>query len=119
MLSMVLRRLAKVERTLEHRLKEQARRYNKSYPGEMVRVDTKRLPAIKGEKAREYLFIGIDDFSRELYADIFPDKSQFASTSFLHRLKDECPYTIEVIYSDNGTEYKGTSDHEFVKVCKA
>jgi transposase InsO family protein len=37
---------------------------------------------------------------------------------FLHRLVDECPYTIEVAYTDNGTEYKGTPDHEFVKVCK-
>ena len=113
-----IKRLAKVERTLELKLKAQAWRYNKSYPGEMLHVDTKRLPAIKGEAAREYLFIGIDDFSRELYADILPDKSQFASTAFLHRLKDECPYTIEVIYSDNGTEYKGTPEHEFVKACK-
>ena len=85
----------------------------------MVHVDTKRLPAIKGEVTREYLFVGIDDFSRELYADILPDKSQFSSTSFLHCLVDECPYTIECIYSDNGHEYKGTLDHEFVKACRS
>ena len=103
-----IKRLAKIEREIELRLKSQAKRYNKSYPGEMVHVDTKRLSAIKGEVAREYLFVGIDDFSRELYADILPDKSQFSSTSFLHRLVDECPYTIECIYSDNGHGYKGT-----------
>lgn len=114
-----IKRLAKVEHEIELRLKAQAKRYNKSYPGEMVHVDTKRLPAIKGDVSREYLFVGIDDFSRELYADILPDKSQYSSTRFLHRLVDECPYTIECVYSDNGHEYKGTLDHEFVKACRS
>ena len=60
-----IKRLAKVEREIQERLKKQAKRYNKSYPGEMVHVDTKRLPLIKGQKAtdkREYLFVAIDDF---------------------------------------------------------
>jgi transposase InsO family protein len=30
---------------------------------------------------------------------------------------DECPYTIEYAYSDNGKEYKGTVHHSFVKTC--
>ncbi len=113
-----IKRLAKIERSLELKLKKKAKRYNKSYPGEMMHLDTKRLPAIKGQTTREYLFVGLDDFSRELYADILPDKSQFSSSAFLHRLADECPYTIEVIFTDNGTEYKGTSEHEFVKAAK-
>jgi len=35
----------------------------------MVHVDTKRLPLLKGQKTtdkRDYLFVAIDDFSREL-----------------------------------------------------
>ncbi|AJI56480.1 integrase core domain protein [Francisella philomiragia] len=99
-------RLAKVERKLELKLKAKAKQINKSYPGEMFNIDTKRLPAIKDSQLREYLFVGIDAYSRELYADILPDKSQFSSTMFLHRLVDECPYTIEIAYTDNGTEYK-------------
>jgi transposase InsO family protein len=113
-----IRRLAKVERQLELKLKAKAKQINKSYPGEMFNIDTKRLPAIKDSQLREYLFVGIDAYSRELYADILPDKSQFSSTMFLHRLVDECPYTIEIAYTDNGTEYKGTTDHEFVKACR-
>ena len=113
-----IKRLAKVEKSIEHKLKQRAKRYNKSYPGEMMHLDTKRLPAIKGDKAREYLFVAIDDYSRELYADILPDKSQFSAADFLHRVVDECPYTIEVAYTDNGTEYKGTPNHEFVKACR-
>ncbi len=58
-----LRRLSKTERKLggkiarlDHRLK----RYEKAMPGEMVHVDTKRLPLLRGEgviQPREYLFV--------------------------------------------------------------
>jgi transposase InsO family protein len=61
-------------------------RYNKSYPGELVHFDTKRLPLLKGQsptQPREYLLVAIDDFSRELYADILPDKTQGSAAQFL------------------------------------
>ena len=117
-----IKRLAKVEAAVEAKKKAEARRYNKDYPGEMVHFDTKRLPLLKGESKsilREYLFVGIDDFSRELYAGIFPDKTQSSAAAFLGQVLEECPYTVECAYSDNGTEYKGTSAHAFVALCKA
>ena len=117
-----LKRLAKVEQTIQKRLKREAKRYNKSYPGELVHFDTKRLPLLKGQSAnepREYLFVAIDDFSRELYADIFPDKTQHSAASFLiGTVIAQCPYQIDCAYSDNGTEYKGTDDHAFGKACR-
>ena len=64
-----LKRLAKVEQTIQERLKREAKRYNKSYPGELIHFDTKRLSLLKGQSTnepREYLFVSIDDFSREL-----------------------------------------------------
>ena len=91
-----------------------------SYPGELVHFDTKRLPLLTGEagsRPREYLFVGIDDFSRELYAGIYPDKTQYSAAAFLQQVLTECPYTVECTYSDNGTEYKGTQNHAFVAVC--
>ena len=116
-----IKRLAKVEKAIQDKLKKQAKRYNKSYPGEMVHVDTKRLPLLKGQKstdAREYLFVGIDDFSRELYAAIMPDKTALSAAKFLQEhVIEPCPYSIDVVYSDNGTEYKGTDKHEFILVC--
>ena len=48
-----MKRLAKVERSIQEKLKRQAKRYNKSHPGEMVHVDTKRLPLPKGQKATD------------------------------------------------------------------
>lgn len=117
-----LKRLAKVEQAIQERLKREAKRYNKSYPGELVHFDTKRLPLLKGQSAnepREYLFVAIDDFSRELYAEIFPDKTQHSAASFLMAtVIAQCPYQIDYAYSDNGKEYKGTDDHAFVKACK-
>jgi len=117
-----IKRLVKVEKVIENKLKRQARRYNKSYPGEMLHVDTKCLPLLKGQhkfSRRESLFVGIDDYSRELYAGIYPDKSQFSSAEFLASdVLSQCPYTIECVYSDNGTEYKGAPQHEFVKLCR-
>lgn len=116
-----LRRLAKIEKELEEKLKKQAKRYNKNYPGEMVHMDTKRLPYLEGEtkeQPREYLFIAIDDYSRELYGNILPDKTQLSSTEFLKQVIEECPYSIETIYTDNGSEYRGNPyHHTFVKGC--
>lgn len=117
-----LKRLAKIEKRIEEKLKKQAKRYNKKYPGEMMHFDTKRLPPLKGESSlatHEYLFIGIDDFSRELFAAILPDKTQYSSKQFLEQVLNECAYTIEQAYSDNGLEYRGQPKvHAFAKLCQ-
>lgn len=116
-----LKRLAKIEQAIQDRLKREAKRYNKSYPGELVHFDTKRLPLLKGQSAnepREYLFVAIDGFSRELYAEILPDKTQDSAAHFLtETVIAQCPYQIDYAYSDNGKEYKGTGQHAFVQTC--
>ena len=115
-----IKRLAKIERRIEAKKQREAKRYNKSYPGEMMHFDTKRLPLLQGERRtmqREYLFVGIDDFSRELYAGIYCDKSQHSAAAFLKETLSACPYTVEVAYSDNGTEYKGSEKHAFRQLC--
>jgi len=117
-----LKRLAKIEAELEKRLKAQAQRYNKQYPGEMFHSDHTRLPLLKGESPflkPEHLFVAIDDFSRELYAAILPDKTQYSAADFLKQVLEECPYTIELWYTDNGTEYKGNpKEHAFMTLCR-
>jgi transposase InsO family protein len=117
-----LKRLAKVEAELEKKLKGRALRYNKSYPGEMMHSDNTKLPMLEGEKLfdkPETLYVAIDDFSRELYAAILPDRSQYSSATFLKQVLEECSYTLEVWYTDNGTEYKGNpKEHELMKLCE-
>jgi transposase InsO family protein len=88
----------------------------------MLHGDTKRLPLLKRESTfgrREYLFIAIDDFSRELYAAILPDKTQNSAKVFLEQVLEECPYTIEQYYTDNGKEYRGDPEHHaFMTLCR-
>lgn len=116
-----MKRLAKVEAALEKKLRAKALRYNKSYPGEMMHSDNTPLPMLEGEKQTdkpETLYVAIDDFSRELYAAILPDRSQYSSASFLKQVLEECPYTVALWYTDNGTEYKGNpKEHELMKLC--
>ncbi|WP_202115472.1 integrase core domain-containing protein [Gilliamella sp. Pas-s25] len=89
----------------------------------MLYVDTKRLLVLKNEmkqQTQDYLFVGIDDFSRESYAGIYSDKSQFSSALFLQNdvfSSAQCSYAIECMYSDNGREYQDISEHLFVKTC--
>jgi len=118
-----LKRLSKIEAELERKLKQKAKRYNKSYPGEMMHADMTTLPLLKGEspfEKPERLFIAIDDFSRELYAAVLPDKTQYSAARFLEQVVNECPYTIEVWYTDNGREFVGNPEtHAFMKLASA
>lgn len=118
-----LKRLAKIEKRIQDRLRKQSIRYEKSYPGELLHLDTKQLPLMVGETRRqpyEYLFVAIDDYSRELYARIYPDKTQHSSADFLARVIRDCPYTIERVMTDNGSEYRGGNiDHAFRYVVHA
>ena len=117
-----IKRLKKIECKIEERLKRKANRYNKDYPGQMVHFDVKRLPVLEGQSSqhqREYLFIAIDDFSRELFAAIMSDKTQYSAKRFLEQVVEECAYTIEIAYSDNGKEFRGNpGNHAFMKYCK-
>jgi len=63
--------------------------------------------------------VAIDDFSRDLYAAILPDKTQYSAARFFEQVVNECPYTIEVWYTDNGREFIGNPEiHAFMKLCK-
>jgi transposase InsO family protein len=115
-----LRRLSRTERMLAKKLARRAhrlKRYEKDAPGELVHFDTKKLPVMRGEAVsapREWLHVAIDDFSRFLVADILPDKTSFSSAIFLEETIHAMPFLVEKAYSDNGSEYRGRSDHPFV-----
>lgn len=116
-----LKKLKKAADKLQKKIDRQnIKRYEKEYPGEMVHFDTKRLPLLAGEAIldkREHLHVGIDDFSRHLTADIFPDKGQYSSAMHLEEVIETAPFHIENVYSDNGSSYRGNKDHAFVEKC--
>ena len=118
------KRLAKAEKQVAERLarkEHRLRRYEKSIPGEMIHLDTKRLPLLRGEAAvqpREYLFVAVDDHSRFAFADIFPDKTSYSAAIFLEEVRKFCPFLVTGIYSDNGSEYKGKTGHPVTDLCR-
>lgn len=116
-----LKKLSKVEQKLQKKIARSAiKRYEKDLPGQMIHFDTKRLPLLFGEAIcdkREHLHVAIDDHSRYLTADIFPDKGQFSSAIHLQEVIDFSPFAIEEVYSDNGSAYRGRTDHAFVSKC--
>lgn len=119
-----LRRLSKVERVLAKKLAKRERRlkrYERAEPGELVHFDTKKLPLLPGEamiQPREWLHVAVDDHSRWLYADIFPDKTSYSSAIHVEETIRAMPFRIETTYSDNGPEYRGRPDHSFVATCR-
>jgi transposase InsO family protein len=95
-------------------------RYERSRPGELVHVDTKKLGRIirpghrvTGDRSGQvrgagyqYLYVAIDDYSRLGFACVYPDERAASSTAFLHELVDfYARHGIEVerVLTDNGT----------------
>lgn len=117
-----LKKLLKTQQRLQKKAERQAiKRYEKSYPGEMVHADTKLLPRLTGETkhtSRERLYVAIDDYSRTVVADILPNKSQESSAVFGAVALKRLPFDIHDWYTDRGTEWKGTVEHEFVQLLK-
>lgn len=117
-----LKRLMKTEGKLTKRAERLAiKRYEKSYPGEMVHADNKLLPRLTGETKevrRERLFVAIDDYSRTLCADILPDKSQESAAVFGEVAQERLPFDLKDWYTDRGTEWRGTADHTFATWCR-
>lgn len=107
-----LKRLARKEAKLVKKLTKRERRlnrYQKSYPGEMVHTDSSQLPLLRGEAVvtpREYLYVFVDDYSRFLFADILPDQTSWSAAICLDEALIMMPFEIEVMYSDNGKEFK-------------
>lgn len=92
-----MRRLAKIEKALKTSSKREAKRRNKNYPGEMLRLGCKRLPLL-GEQTktspRDYWIVAIGAKSREPYAAVLPDKTAASAKYFPEQVLRECLYII-------------------------
>jgi transposase InsO family protein len=114
---------------------EQAIRYERSRPGELVHVDVKRLGRIQGGAGKrvrdglrkhynprvtdlegrprltvgwEFVHIAIDDHSRLAYAEVLPDEKAVTAIGFLRRAVAyyrRYGIRIERLMTDNGSAY--------------
>jgi len=58
-------------------------------------------------------FVVINDFSRELYVAILPDKIQYSAANFFKiNFWKPLHYWIETWYTDNSTGYKGDPEKQ-------
>jgi transposase InsO family protein len=104
-----LKRLDEVQRKINKRLNRDRMRYVKDHPGELVHIDTKKLPFIEGEqnKSKEYLYVAVDDATRYLYAAIMGDKTDETAGEFMEEVLATSPFIIDAVMTDNGREYRG------------
>jgi transposase InsO family protein len=117
---------------------EQPVRYERSWPGELIHLDVKKLGRIQGGAGKrvrdglrqhynptftdlegkrrntvgwEYVHIAVDDHSRLAYAEVLPDEKAATAVAFLRRA---CAFyrrygiRVERLLTDNGSAYRST-----------
>jgi transposase InsO family protein len=105
-----LRKLELLEERIKRRLAREKMLYVRKHPGELVHIDTKKLPKLEGETSldsKEYLFVAVDDTSRTLHSAILPDKTDESAAAFLEEVLEVSPYMVRAVMTDNGKEYRG------------
>jgi transposase InsO family protein len=118
----VLRRHGR-SRLVTRPAREEIIRYERSRPGELVHVDSKKLARIiklghrvTGDRSSQvkgagwqYLYVAIDDHSRLGYASVYPDETSESSIAFLSelvRFYAAHGIAVERVLTDNGTCFK-------------
>lgn len=75
------------------------------HPGEHTQMDTKHQPHILENGKKCYVFNFIDHASNWSYKRAYESISPKSTIDFMKRLLSECPFKIQRIQTDNGTEY--------------
>lgn len=111
---------------LTGKIKKRSKRLHKKkfpeilVPGEKVQIDVKEVPynCLRGKVLKDgkhlYQWTAIDECTRIRFVYGFEEHTPENSVKFLNMLKDEFPFKIQTIQTDNGTEftYKYISERE-------
>jgi transposase InsO family protein len=98
----------------------------KDYAPGYIHMDIKYLPQMPDQSSRSYLFVAIDRATRWVFMHVYPDQTEKSSVDFLARLHKACPFTIEKLLTDNGTQFtdrftsrtkEPTGRHVFDQAC--
>ena len=89
------------------------KRYEKPLPGHRVQVDVKFIAPLKGSRKKHYQFTAIDDCTRIRVLRIYDRLNQQTAIRFLDYVLEKLPFKVEVIQTDNGTEF-GSQFHYHV-----
>lgn len=102
--------IEKLSEKIQRKVERKRMLYNREHLGELVHIDTKKMPWLEGETAadgKEYLYVAIDDCSRWAHAAVMPDKTDESAAAFLDEVLSISPVPIQAVMTDNGKEYKG------------
>jgi len=88
------------------------KRYEKPLPGHRVQVDVKFIEPITGLTKRHYQYTAIDDCTRIRVLRIYPKNDQKTAIQFLDYLLERLPFKVEVIQTDNGSEFQGSFHYQ-------
>ncbi|MBP9670285.1 transposase family protein [Candidatus Woesebacteria bacterium] len=81
------------------------KRYNKSFPGEVVQVDVKFVQKESGSPGRYYQFTAIDDCTRYRVLRIYDQNTVRNSIDFIDEVRKKLPIAIAQIQTENGSEF--------------
>ncbi|AEI35702.1 hypothetical protein [Francisella salina] len=112
----ITKRLSKSIIQNEAVLKKESKSLDDSYPGQKFNIVIMTLPT-SDVLTDKYLFLGIDDFSKELYIGAYPSDNYIFVNKFVDMLRVECPYTIDQVIIDDNIQVKGLS--KLAKSCKS
>jgi transposase InsO family protein len=96
--------------------KKPPRKHDRRYPelltpGEKVQIDVKEVPyyclkgAVKRDNKQIYQWTAIDECTRYRFVYAFEEHTPENSVKFLKMLQKAYPFKIQVIQTDNGTEF--------------
>jgi len=87
------------------------KRYEKPLPGHRIQMDVKFVTPLRSAKApkkRYYQFTAIDDCTRLRVLRIYERCTQKSAIQFVDYVAERLPFPIEVIQTDNGSEWGPT-----------
>ena len=76
------------------------------YPGQKVQIDVKYVPkeCVAGN-TKYYQYTAIDECTRLVYREMYDEHSTYSSEDFIKKAIAFFPFKIELVQTDNGTEW--------------
>lgn len=76
------------------------------YPGQKVQIDVKYVPkeCVAGN-TKYYQYTAIDECTRMVYREMYDEHSTYSSEDFIKKAIAFFPFRIELVQTDNGTEW--------------
>ncbi len=100
----ILNGRAKVPRAIRKKLNPHNKRYELPIPGQRLQVDVKYVPHLVAQK-KAYTYVAVDECTRWRFAHSFDSLDQGTTVRFLDLLKENCPFPIACLQTDNGFEF--------------